>query len=135
VKMKKVEAGTPVSYGGRYSAAAETVIATIALGYGDGLPRSLGNRGEVLIRGKRYRIAGTVTMDYIMVDAGPAPLMRVGDEAVAIGSQGNESITPDDVALLDSTIAYEVLCGLSPSVDRIYLRNGKTVAREKGKIF
>jgi alanine racemase len=132
VKIKKVPAGTPVSYGGRYVTAAETVIATIALGYGDGIPRSLGNRGEVLIRGKRFRIAGTVTMDYIMVDAGPAPSMNVGDEAVAMGSQGSESISPDDVALLDDTIAYEILCGLSASLDRIYVSGGKIVGREKG---
>jgi alanine racemase len=135
VRMKKVPAGTPVSYGGRYVTPAETVIATVALGYGDGLPRSLGNRGDVLIRGKRFRIAGTVTMDYLMVDAGPDPCMRIGDEAVAMGAQGSQEITPDDVAMLDSTIGYEIMCGLSPSIDRIYISGGKNVAREKRKIF
>jgi alanine racemase len=135
VKMKKVPANTPVSYGGRYITAGETVIATIALGYGDGLPRSLGNRGEVLIRGKRFRIAGTVTMDYIMVDAGPVPPMRVGDEVVAMGAQGIEIISPDDVALLDDTIAYEILCGLSASIDRIYFFKEKIIAREKGRTY
>jgi len=135
VKMKKVPANTPVSYGGRYVTSAETVIATIALGYCHGLPRCLGNRGDVLIRGRRWRIAGTVTMDYIMVDAGPSPSMRVGDEAVAIGVQENERISPDDIALLDNTIGYEVMCRLSASIDRIYLSGGKIAAREKGKIL
>jgi alanine racemase len=133
VKMKKVPAGTPVSYGGRYVTAAETVIATIALGYGDGLPRSLGNRGEVLIGGRRFRIAGTVTMDYLMVDAGPVPSMSVGDEAVAMGTQGNEHISPDDVALIDGTIAYEIMCGLSASIDRVYVSGGSIIRREKGR--
>lgn len=133
VKMKKVPAGTPVSYGGRYVTAAETVIATIALGYGDGLPRSLGNRGEVLIGGTRFRIAGTVTMDYLMVDAGPVPSMSVGDEAVAMGTQGNEHISPDDVALIDGTIAYEIMCGLSASIDRVYVSGGSIIRREKGR--
>lgn len=135
VKIKKVPAHTPVSYGGRYVTAAETFIATIALGYGDGLPRSLGNRGEVLIRGRRYRIAGTVTMDYIMVDAGPVPSMRVGDEATAIGVQQNERISPDDIAILDNTIGYEIMCGLSSSIDRVYISGGKITAREKGRIL
>lgn len=134
VKMKKVPAGTPVSYGGRYVTPGETNLATIALGYGDGLPRSLGNRGEVLIRGRRWRIAGTVTMDYLMVDAGPAPSMRVGDEAVAIGIQGGERISPDDVAVLDNTIGYEIMCGLSGSLDRIYIAGGRITAKTKGRI-
>jgi alanine racemase len=135
VKMKKVPAHTPISYGGRYVTAVDTAIATIALGYGHGLPRSLGNRGEVLICGKRYTIAGTVTMDYIMIDAGPHPSVDIGDEVVAIGRQGNECISPDDVAILDDTIGYEILCGLSTSIDRKYIFNGKVVARENGRIF
>jgi len=135
VKMKKVPANIPVSYGGHYVTSAETVIATIALGYGHGLPRSLGNRGDVLIRGRRWRIAGTVTMDYLMVDAGPSPSLHVGDEAVAIGVQENERISPDDVALLDNTIGYEVMCRLSASIDRIYISGGKIAAREKGRLL
>jgi alanine racemase len=135
VKIKKVPAGTPVSYGGRYVTERETCIATIALGYGIGLPRSLGNRGSVLVRGRRYTIAGTVTMDYLMIDAGPDPVISVGDEVVAIGCQGNERITPDDIAVLDNTISYEILCGLSTSIDRIYMLEGRVAARDKGWIF
>jgi alanine racemase len=84
-KLKKVPAGTPVSYGGNYITKDETFIATIAIGYAHGLPRFLANKGSILVNGKRYTIAGNVTMDYVMVDAGKEPKMKVGDEAVAIG--------------------------------------------------
>ena len=106
VNIKRVAAGTPVSYGGRYVTDRETCIATIPLGYGIGYPRSLADRAHVLIRGGRYRIAGTVTMDYCMVDAGPRPAIEVGDEVTALGSQ-RATITADDLALLDGTIGYE----------------------------
>jgi alanine racemase len=135
VKVTKVPAGTPVSYCGRYITDRDTHIATIALGYGCGYPRSLTNRGTLIIKGKRYTIAGTVTMDYCMVDAGPVPLIAAGDEVVAIGAQGGETITPDDIALLDGTIAYEILCGLSPSMDRTYVMNGNVCGMETGYIY
>jgi alanine racemase len=134
-KIKRVPAGTPVSYGGRYVTSSDTNIATIPLGYGIGLPRPLTNKGAVLIGGQRYTIAGTVTMDYIMVDAGPRPRMRVGDEAIAIGYQGSEYISPDEVARLAGTIAYEILCGLSTKLDRYYIRNGTTIHHQPGFYF
>jgi alanine racemase len=129
VKMKKVPAGTPVSYGGTYLTTSETWIATIALGYAHGLPRSLGNKGDVLIRGKRYRIAGRVTMDYIMVDAGESPQIGIGDEVVAMGYQGQECISPDELAIASGTIGYEILCNLGTSIERRYLFKGKTVIK------
>jgi alanine racemase len=135
IKIKRVPAGTPVSYGGRYVTKRETCIATIALGYGCGYPRSLGNRGHLLIGGRRYRICGTVSMDFCMVDAGLTPAFKVGDEVVAIGRQGNELITPDDVALLNHTIGYEILCRLGTALDRTYFFKGRVVGREKGYIY
>lgn len=132
VKIKKVPSGTPVSYGGTYVTDRETHIATIPLGYAHGLPRLLSNKGEVLIRGKRYRIAGNVTMDYIMADAGPNPEIRVGDEAVAMGFQGEDCITTDEVARHCRTIGYEILCGLSRRTDRFYLQAGKVLLHQKG---
>ena len=135
LKLKRVPADTPVSYGGRYRTHGETFIATIQLGYAHGYSRALANRGQVLIRGRRYTIAGTVTMDYCMVDAGPDPEIAAGDEVVIIGSQGNETITPDDIALQLNTIGYEILCNLSSSIDRLYLKNGAVVAEERAKIF
>jgi alanine racemase len=74
-------------------------------------------------------------MDYCMVDAGPDPHFNVDDEAVAIGRQGNEIITPDDIALLHGTIAYEILCGLNPAMERTYLLDGRVYARETGYIY
>ena len=135
VKMKRVPAGTPISYGSAYITSAETTIATIALGYGQGLPRQLGNRGSVLIRGRRYRMAGRVTMDFIMIDAGANPDMGLGDEVVALGCQGTENIHPDDVALLCNTIGYEILCNISSTIDRFYVLDGKTVHHEPGRPF
>jgi len=134
-KMKKVPAGTAVSYCGNYVTPCETWIATIPLGYAHGLPRFLSSKGDVLIRGKRYRIAGNVTMDYIMVDAGINPVIAVGDDVAAIGSQGNDVITPDDVAIIGKTIGYEVICNLGTSIDRFYTLNGKIIHHDPGVIF
>lgn len=135
VKIKKVPAGTPVSYGGHYITPQETYIATIAIGYGNGLPRALSNKGYVLIGGKRYRIAGNITMDYLMVDAGPNPEIKIGDEVVVIGTQGNEQITPDEIARMISTISYEILCNISNSIDRYYLFNDSIVLNKSGDIY
>jgi alanine racemase len=135
IKMKKVPAGTAISYGSTYVTVSETVIATIALGYGQGLPRQLSNRGVVLIRGRRYGIAGRVTMDFIMVDAGANTDMSVGDEVVAIGSQETHCIHPDDVAVLCDTISYEIMCSINPRIDRCFILDGKPVHQETGRTF
>ncbi len=134
-KIKKVSAGTAISYGARYVTSAETHIATIPLGYGIGLPRKLTGAGSVLIRGRRYAIAGTVTMDYIMADVGLNTDVCVGDEAVAIGCQGSECISPDEVAAKCGTIAYEILCGLSTRLDRYFVLKGEVVGRQEGHYF
>jgi alanine racemase len=135
VKIKQVPAGTAVSYGGRYLTSQATSIATIPLGYAHGLPRSLGNRGDVLVRGKRYRIAGTVTMDYIMIDAGPSAELAVGDEVVAIGCQGNDCVSADEVARNCSTISYEILCGLNTCIDRFYYQDNRCVLHQPGRSY
>ncbi len=135
VKIKRVPAGTTVSYGARYITPQETCIATIPLGYGIGLPRKLTGTGSVLIGGTRYAIAGAVTMDYIMADVGPEPLVRLGDEAVAIGYQGGAAITADEVGLLCGTIGYEILCGLSAKLDRYYYLKGSLVHHQQGFYF
>jgi alanine racemase len=135
VKIKRVPAGTPVSYGQTYCTKAETCIATIALGYGCGFPRGSGASRDVLIRGKRYRIAGRVTMDYLMVDAGSKSDLCVGDEVVAMGYQGKLCISPDEVALQSQTIAYEILCNLSDKLPRDYIQKGKVIHRQEGCLF
>ncbi len=135
VRLKQVPAGTKVSYGGHYSAPTETWIAVIPAGYAQGVPRFLSSCGEVLIRGKRYRIAGNVTMDYIMIDAGPQPEIALGDEVIIIGVQGHEEITPDDIAIKGNTIGYEIICNLGTSVRRTYRHNGSTLYEIPGTIF
>jgi alanine racemase len=135
VKIKRVPGGTPISYGGRYLTKNDTAIATISLGYGIGLPRRLGNAGTLLIRGRRYTIAGTVTMDCIMVDAGKDTDLSVGDEAVAIGAQGSDCITVDEIGRLCGTIGYEILCGLSARLDRYYYLDGRIVHRLPGCMY
>src|SRR3972149_8112078 len=95
--LKSVPAGFTVSYGRRFTSKRTSLIATLPIGAADGLPRTLGNSGEVLVGGKRAPIAGTVCMDLIMVDVTDVPGVKAGDEAVIIGAQGAEGITAEDV--------------------------------------
>jgi alanine racemase len=118
--VKRVEAGTTVSYGRRFRAEAPTKIATIPVGYADGYSRLLTNRGSVLIDGKKYPIAGTVCMDHLMVDVGPDSEIEPGVDVVLIGSSGSESISGWDIAALMGTIPYEVTCLITPRVVRLY---------------
>ncbi len=135
VSIRKVAAGTPVGYGGTYVTSGSTTIATIGLGYGHGVPRYLSGAGSALVGGSRYTIAGRVTMDYLMIDAGPEPFIAPGNEAVIIGRQGNERITPDDIARIGHTIGYEVMCNIGRSVDRLYILGGRVVDRVPGNII
>jgi alanine racemase len=118
--VKRVPAGEGVSYGLRYTTARDTVLATIPIGYADGVPRRLFEvGGEVLIRGQRLPIVGVVTMDQLMIDAGDADVM-VGDEVVLIGAQGDEEITANEWGDRLGTIGYEIVCGISARVPRVY---------------
>jgi alanine racemase len=118
---KEVAAGESLSYGLRYRLPSASVVATVPLGYADGVPRRLSEVGaEVLLGGRRRPLAGTVTMDQVLVDCGPGADVRAGDEVVFIGRQGDEEITAWDWAGRLGTIAYEVTCGLSPRLPRIY---------------
>jgi alanine racemase len=118
--IKKVTAGTPISYGRTFTTKRESVIATLPIGYADGYSRSLSNKGMALVRGVRVPVIGRVCMDMCMIDVTDAPGVREGDDVVLIGSQGSERITADDIAAKTGTIAYEVLCGISNRVPRIY---------------
>jgi alanine racemase len=118
--VKKVPAGTPISYGRTFVTSRESIIATLPIGYADGYSRGLSNKGEVLIRGTRVPIVGRVCMDMCMLDVTDVPGAAEGDDVVLIGSQGSERITADDIAAKTGTIAYEVLCGISDRVPRIY---------------
>lgn len=117
--VQRLAAGEGVSYGLRYTTPRETVIATIPLGYADGVSRALSAaHATVLIDGKRCPIAGTITMDQLMIDCGPDATVELGDEVVLLGQQGDESITAEEWAERLGTISYEVLCGIGPRVPR-----------------
>jgi alanine racemase len=119
--VKWVTAGERLSYGLRYQLDRDSVIATVPLGYADGVTRSLSNRGgQVLIAGRRRPLAGTVTMDQILVDCGDDGGVATGDEAVLLGRQGDEVIDAWEWAERTGTIAWEVVCGVSGRVPRAY---------------
>jgi alanine racemase len=120
VHLKTVPAGTPVSYGGTFVTEKKSVIATLPVGYADGYSRALSNCGKVLVRGKRVPVAGRVCMDMIMIDVTGLPEVELGDEAVLIGKQGNDFISAEEVAGWIGTIPYEILCGISKRVPRVY---------------
>ena len=119
--VKNVKAGTGISYGHTYKTTRATRIATLPIGYGDGYPRNLSNTGPVLINGKRFTIAGRVCMDQVMVDMGREQV-KVGDEAVLIGSQAKERISAESLASLAATIPYEIVCGIGSRVPRVYTK-------------
>jgi len=119
--LKEVREGTPISYGARWVAARPSRIATLPVGYADGYDRLLSNVGELLIRGRRVRIAGTVTMDQIMVDVTDVEGVSVGDEAVLIGAQGDDEIQAEELARACGTIHYEIFCGIGPRVPRRFI--------------
>lgn len=123
--IKTVEPGTPVSYGCTYRAQGRERIASLPIGYADGLSRHLSNKGEVLIGGRRCPIVGRVCMDQTMVRVPDDLEVQVGDEVVIIGQQGAESITAGEMAGRIGTINYEVVCAISKRVPRVYWKDGK----------
>ncbi len=118
MQVKKVPAGFAVGYYGSYKTTAPTELATISCGYADGYQRHLGNKGHVLIGGKRRPVVGRVSMNWISADLGPDSGVRAGDEVVLIGEQGGASIWADELAKHCGTIAYEILTGISRQIER-----------------
>lgn len=121
VYFKVVPAGQPVSYGATWAPATDTRVVTVPIGYGDGFPRALSSRGQVLVRGQRHPIVGRICMDQFMVDIGPRGTAYNEDEVVLIGRQGGEAIRCEDVAAAAGTIPYEILVGLNGRIPRDYL--------------
>jgi alanine racemase len=127
--VKLARSGESAGYGRRFIADDDTWIATIPIGYADGVNRALTNNCDALIGGRRFPFAGTVSMDNITVDLGPEPAVAVGDTVILIGRSGGERQTAEDVSRRLDTIAYEVICGISGRVTRAYHRDGTAVAR------
>ena len=121
VYFKVVPAGQTVSYGATWSPEVDTRLVTVPIGYGDGYPRALSSRGEVLIRGQRHPIVGRICMDQFMADLGPQGTAYNEDAVVLIGRQGGQQIRCEAVAQAAGTIPYEILVGLNGRIPREYL--------------
>jgi alanine racemase len=117
--LRTIEAGESAGYNSTFRAYRPTRLALLPMGYGDGLSRLLSNRGSVLVRGRRAPIAGRISMDQTILDVTDISGVEIGDEAVVIGRQGEESISAFELADLAGTIPYEVLCGISARVPRV----------------
>jgi alanine racemase len=119
--VKRFDAGASAGYGRKWRAEHETWVGVLPIGYGDGVRRGLTNNAEILIEGQRRPLVGTVSMDNVTVELGPATQVEPGAEAVLIGKQNGERILAEDVAAALETINYEVTCGISPRVPRAYV--------------
>ena len=123
--IKTVEPGAAFSYGGTFTAKKEMKVATIPVGYADGYPRSLSNKGWVLIHGKKAPILGRVCMDQFMVDITKIPDAKAGDEVTLIGKDGKEFISIEKFGDLSGRFSYEFACHISKRVPRVYIKDGK----------
>ncbi len=128
--LREMPEGCPVSYGRRWVTPCRTKIAVLPIGYADGLNRRLTNNGEVLIRGKRYPIVGTVTMDYIMVNVANDPV-AIGDEVLLWGESPQGVIQALEVAERIGTIPYELTCAVSGRVPRVYIGRTEALSRKQ----
>lgn len=127
VYVKELEAGREISYGGTWKTQAPTRVATIPVGYGDGYPRALSNRGSVLICGRRAPILGRVCMDQFMADVTGIPGVETGTEVTLIGRDGGEQITMEELGGLSGRFNYELACCLGRRIPRLYKKDGKIV--------
>ncbi len=122
VHVKIMKEGVPVSYGGTYITKSGDIIATVSFGYGDGYPRSLSNKGYVLVRGKRAPIIGRVCMDQFMINVRDIPGVSVNDEVTILGADGDEVITMEELGDLSGRFNYEFACDITPRVPRVYIK-------------
>jgi alanine racemase len=119
--IKDVPAGTSISYGRRYVTLSSARIATVPVGYADGYSRLLTGRAAALVRGRRYPVVGTVTMDNIMLDLGSDSAVQEGDRVTLIGAEGGAAISAWDIAAALGTIPYEVTCLITRRVPRVFV--------------
>ena len=125
--VKTLPAGRAVSYGGTFVTERETITATIPAGYADGFPRTLSGKGCVLIRGRRAPIMGRVCMDQFMVDVTDIGPVKVGEEVVLLGAQGDDRISAEEIGALSGRFNYELVSCITKRVPRTYLRGGSIV--------
>lgn len=127
VFVKELEAGRTISYGATYETTRRERIATIPIGYGDGYPRSLSNKGYVLIHGKRAPICGRICMDQFMVNVSHIPEAKEGDTVVLVGRDGQEVISMEEIGELSGRFNYEFACDLGKRIPRVYVKGGKVI--------
>lgn len=125
--VKWVDAGTLISYGGTFVTERRTKIVTVPVGYGDGYPRSLSNKGIVLIRGRRARILGRVCMDQLMVDGTDIDDVQFGDRVTLIGRDGDEVLAVEELSELAERFNYEFVCNLGKRVPHEFIRHGEVI--------
>ncbi len=121
VYMKDVASGTPLGYGAAFYTRRTSRIATVPVGYADGLSHALSNRGYSIVRGRRARIVGSISMDLSLLDVTDIAGTNIGDEVILIGQSGDCSITAVEIAQQLDTVPYEVLCSIGKRVPRIYV--------------
>lgn len=123
--VKELKAGASVSYGGTFTAQKNMKVATIPVGYADGYPRSLSNKGWVLIHGKKAPVIGRICMDQFMVDVTEIPKVQTGDEVTLAGKDGDEVLSLETLGDLSGRFAYEFACDIGKRVPRVYIKNGR----------
>ena len=121
IQLKKVPAGTTISYGRKFTATRDSLIATIPLGYADGFPRPYSLKGKVIVNGVYAPLAGNICMDQCMVDVTDVPYVRLGDEVTIMGSDGICEILADDIAAATGTINYEIVCAFGQRLPKVYV--------------
>jgi alanine racemase len=123
--VKNVKKGFAISYGSTYVTEKDMKIATVPVGYADGYPRYLSNKGYVLVHGTRCPILGRICMDQFMIDVSHIPDVNIADEVTLIGTDGNETITVEDICHPEYRFNYEFCCLITPRVQRVYIKDGK----------
>lgn len=123
--IKTLHKGESVSYGRTFTADRDMLVATVPAGYADGYSRLLSGENEVLINGRRAKGVGRICMDQMMVDISDIPDVHEGTEVTLFGRDGDDMITPDDLAAIYGTIGYEIICGINQRVPRVYIKDGK----------
>jgi alanine racemase len=119
-QLKSIPAGETLGYGRTFVTDRDTLVATIPIGYADGFPRSLSNRGQVIIRSGLAPVIGRVSMDWTIVDVTDIPGATIGDEVLILGSSGEKTISAESIAQIADTISYEITCGISARVPRLF---------------
>ena len=126
-QIKEMDAGSCLSYGMTYTLEEKSRVATVSVGYADGYPRNLSNRAKVLVGGETTGQIGRICMDQCMIDVTKVNNINVGDEVTLFGDTGTSGVSVDDVAQLLGTINYEITCGISRRVPRVYIKDGEIV--------